>query len=201
MGHRIILAGVLIYFLLRVLEPQLENGSFLYTFQNSWSSNPDESNWSRSTASTNGTFLELLPCMPSKDTRTALNHPCKITQVITMCEKTMALNSVVPVALQKLKFSFSRQYNQTLTLIKSILVSLTLARVRGMSREEEATLRNQVHLELIIISNNEESVRSLEAAVTSWDPQYTRNVHLVFQNAVYLKGKVGPASVQSVAVL
>jgi hypothetical protein len=79
---------------------------------------------------------------------------------------------------------FGRQYNQTLSLIKSLLISW-----RHGKTDPTFCKNGNDSLKVIIFSNNRPIFDKLKSTVGSWNEKYTAPLNLEYRAAIFPEGK------------
>jgi hypothetical protein len=103
-----------------------------------------------------------------------------VTVVLTMCKEDGIRNQ--NYRMDKTLMKFSRQYNQTLTLIKSLLIT-------WKHGHKETGFHEDDFLNLIIFTNSRASYDKLENEVFSWSKAYVYPLKLSYRPAIYPNGK------------
>jgi hypothetical protein len=107
----------------------------------------------------------------------------EVTIVLAMCDKGETSKDLFVPDNGAGLLEFSRQYDQTLTLIKSLLISWTHGKKYHPDPDPEPE-----SLHLILFSNKKTSFESLKSEVFSWDRIYTEPLRLTYRPVNYPNG-------------
>jgi hypothetical protein len=107
----------------------------------------------------------------------------EVTIALAMCDKGETSEERFRSFKPKGILEFSRQYSQTLTLIKSLLISWKHGKGNTQPPDPDS-------LHLILFSNKETSFERLKSEVFSWDTVYTGPLRLTHHPVHYPNGNL-----------